>query len=69
MDTVSRCGEAERIRTELWIGSVRTYNRRRREQARWLWVRHFDKMADLHTRLAADYQRKADALMSEEGEL
>ena len=65
METVDRA-DAERL--ELYIGSVRAYNRRRREQARWLWVRHFDKMADLHSRLAADYQRKADALC-EEGEL
>jgi hypothetical protein len=65
METVSR---ADAERAEVWLTSVRTYNRRRREQARWLWIRHFDKMADLHARLAADYQRRADALCNEDGD-
>ena len=35
---------------------------REREQNRWEWVRHFDRMAKRHAALAADYERRADEL-------
>jgi hypothetical protein len=45
--------------------SVRRFNARRREENRWAWVRYFDRMADAHARLSAEYGARAEALMDE----
>jgi hypothetical protein len=41
---------------------VKACSAREREQNRWEWVRHFDRMAKRHAALAADYERRADEL-------
>jgi hypothetical protein len=50
---------------DLWRESTRRYHQRRREQHRWEWIRHFDKMADSHARISEDYRRRADELVKE----
>ena len=47
--------------------SVRRYNARRSEHHRELWIRHYRQMERLHRNLAAEHQRRADALIDEEG--
>jgi hypothetical protein len=50
----------------LWFRSVERYNARRRDQNRWEWVRHFDRMAANHAAISEDYQRRAEALCVED---
>ena len=47
--------------------SVRRYNARRTAFHRELWIRHYRQMEVLHRNLAASHQRKADALMRDDG--
>ena len=61
METVSR---ADAERSELWIGSVRAYNRRQQEDPRWQWIEFYRQMEQVHLNLAAEHQRKADALIA-----
>jgi hypothetical protein len=46
-----------------WQGSVERYHQRRREEHRWEWVRHFDRMAAGHASISEDYRRRADELV------
>jgi hypothetical protein len=39
-----------------WQGSVERYHQRRREEHRWEWVRHFDRMAAGHASISEDYR-------------
>ena len=45
-----------------WQGSVERYHQRRREEHRWEWIRHFDRMAAGHASISEDYRRRADEL-------
>jgi hypothetical protein len=49
-------------REELWMESTRRFHARRREENRWAWIRHFDRMAANHAKLSEDYQRRAEKL-------
>jgi hypothetical protein len=51
-----------------YLESVRRYNARRTAHHRELWIWHYRQMERLHRNLAAEHQRKADALMSAEGD-
>jgi hypothetical protein len=44
---------------------VRRHNEKVRERNRWEWVRFFDRMAESHTRIAEDYERRAEELCQE----
>jgi hypothetical protein len=63
----SRKGEKDPDeRTALWQESVRRYNVRRREENRLAWCHYFERLAwSLRTR-AAEYDRRAQALMQGE---
>ncbi len=50
---------------DLWTGSVRRYRERERAEHRWLWIRHYDRMARLHGDLAASYEARAAALIED----
>lgn len=43
--------------------SVRRYHARRRDAARWEWVRYFEHMARCHARLSEEHAARAEALM------
>ena len=45
--------------------SERRHRARIREQNRWRWVRHFDRMAESHRRLSEDYRERAEKLCEE----
>jgi hypothetical protein len=49
---------------DLWIRSVAHYHAREREQRKWEWVRYFDRMAELHRNLSADYTARAETLLN-----
>lgn len=51
---------------DLWMESTRRHYQRRREEHRWAWVRHFDRMAASHARISEDYQRRAEELCAPE---
>lgn len=46
-----------------YVESVRRYKARRRDQARWCWIRHYEHMARCHARLAAEHEAKAQKLL------
>ncbi len=48
--------------------SVRQYNARRTAFHREQWISFYRQMEQLHRTLAAEHQRKANALMSEDGD-
>ena len=52
---------------DLWRESVRKHRERRRRENRALWYAHFCGMAESHARLAADYERRAEALCEDLG--
>jgi hypothetical protein len=43
--------------------SARQQRKKLREQNRWLWIRHYERMAGNHHALAEDYQRRAQDLL------
>lgn len=51
-----------------YVESVRRYHARRREQIRWEWVRYFDRLAESLRSRAAEYDRRASALLEDRGE-
>ena len=61
-DKQRRAEEGERREAEAWAESVARQNAAEREQNRWEWVRHFDRMAESHARLSQEYKRRADEL-------
>jgi hypothetical protein len=50
-------------REELWMESERRHRARIREQNRWEWIRHFDRMAESHARLSESYIERAERLV------
>jgi rubrerythrin len=59
----SRNGEQDPAeREELWMESTRRYHERQREQNRWEWIRHFDRMAESHAQLSLSYRERAERL-------
>ena len=49
---------------DLWKGSIARHRDRKRQQNRWRWVRYFDRLAANHAAISADYERRAEALIS-----
>jgi hypothetical protein len=45
--------------------SVKRYHAKIREENRWAWIRHFDRMAQSHAKLSEEYQRRAEKLCEE----
>jgi hypothetical protein len=64
-DTQRRHAEGERPEEALWRASERRYQERQRREIRALWYAYFCKMASNHTRIAADYERRAEELCEE----
>ncbi len=58
--------EGERQAHELWVQSVKRYHEKRRDQNRWEWMRHFDRMAECHARLSESYRERAEELCESE---
>ena len=54
-------------RDELWKESIRAYHEHRHRQNVAAWFAYFCRMADSHSRLAQEYERRAEELC-EEGE-
>jgi hypothetical protein len=52
-------------REELYMESVSRFHERQREQNRWLWIRHFDRMAGSHAKLSEGYRDRAEKLLCE----
>lgn len=52
-------------REESYMESVRRYHARRRDAARWEWVRYFEHMARCHARLAKEHAQRAEKLLEE----
>jgi hypothetical protein len=50
---------------DLWRESTRRYHARRREEHRWAWIRHFDRMAESQASISEDYRRRAEELAGE----
>ena len=51
---------------EMWRESVRKDGERRRRENRWEWVRHFDRMAASHARLAQSFEERALELLEDD---
>jgi hypothetical protein len=63
-----RAGEArdaDRVE-ELWKGSSRGEAMKRREANRWLWIRHFEAVAEVLRKRAEEFDVKAKELMETE---
>ena len=54
---------AERERERLWKASVRAHRNHQREESRWAWIEHYDKMCEIHTSLAQLNKDRANALL------
>ena len=52
-------------REELWKASARAHQAKIRRRNRAAWFSHFCNMAESDTRIARDYERRAEALCSE----
>lgn len=58
--------EAETERQDLWRESVRRHRERERRRVRALWYAYFANIAESLRHRAAEYDRRAEALMEEE---
>lgn len=59
--------EAETAREELYAGSVHRYRERCRKEIRAEWYCYFRRLADSLRSRAAEYDRRAEALLEDRG--